>query len=366
MVAQLRGKLALAEMTVKRGHLYRRLSDVDRFKRMAVLALKFSLPVLIIGWLLSRISAEDWQELNSRSKQWDRLAFAFLLMLTGVTATYFRWYVLVRTLGLPFRIRDALRLGFLGYLLNFVSLGSVGGDLFKAIFIAREQPSRRAEAVASVIADRVIGLYALLVIGSGATLLGDLSGQSDLLKRVGQLTLMTTATGAVLALSFAFVPLEKMTATFGRLPLTVARMSLRLVEALALYRRRPLVVAGALAASVVTHGMFIVALHLIASGILESSPSLEEHFVIGPVAFVAVAVPFMPAGLGALEFALDLMYTKLSSSSLPTGLGVVVALGFRLNTIGVAMVGAIIYWFSKREVNELLSQSDEVVGNRAK
>ena len=340
---------------------------MHRFKTIAIPALKFSLPVLIVGWLLSSISASDWNELNSRPKQWDRLVFAFLLTFGGVVGTYFRWYMLVRTLDLPFRIGDALRLGFLGYLLNFVSLGSVGGDLFKAIFIAREQTSRRAEAVASVIADRVIGLYALLVLASGTTLAGTLSGtlsgQSELLKRVGQMTLLMTATGALMVVLFAKIPVEKLTTTLGRFPLRIGAVSRRLVEALALYRRSPKVVAVALAVSVVTHGMFVVALHLIASGILEASPTLAEHFLIGPVAFVAGAVPFMPAGLGALELALDVMYTKVSSADLAAGLGVVVALGHRLNTIGVATVGAIIYWLSKREVDELLSLGEEVSGS---
>ena len=57
------------------------------------------------------------------------LAAAVGLSLAGVTITIVRWHWLIRALGLPFRLRDALRLGFLGYLLNFVSFGSVGGDL---------------------------------------------------------------------------------------------------------------------------------------------------------------------------------------------------------------------------------------------
>ena len=65
-------------------------------------------------------------------------------------------------LHLPFRLRDAFRLGFLAFLLNFVSVGAVGGDLFKAFFIARDQPGRRTEAVATVVVDRLVGFYALL------------------------------------------------------------------------------------------------------------------------------------------------------------------------------------------------------------
>ena len=48
----------------------------------------------------------------------------------------------------------------------------MGGDLFKAIFIAREQPGRRTEAVATVLVDRVIGMYALVLLTSAVICLG--------------------------------------------------------------------------------------------------------------------------------------------------------------------------------------------------
>ena len=327
---------------------------MDSFKRIAISVLKFSLPVLIIGWLLSNISTQEWQEISARPKQWGRLTLAFVLVLGGVGGTCVRWFFLVRTLGLPFRVRDALRLGFLGYLLNFVSIGAVGGDLFKAVFIAREQSNRRAKAVASVIADRVIGLYALLLLGSGAILMGDVLTRSDEVKLIGQVTLSITAIGAILGLLFALLTVEKFTAPLGWLPLNIGRMVLRLVESLVLYRHKPGSVAAALGISLVTHTMFVSALYLIASGILQVAPSLGEHFVLGPLAMVAGAVPLMPAGLGALEFALDLLYVEVPTPGLAPGRGVLVALGYRLITIGVAGVGIVIYWVSKREVRQLL------------
>ena len=67
------------------------------------------------------------------------------LGLAAVVLTFVRWYLLVTPLGLPFHLRDAIRLGFVGYLFQFASLGAVGGDLFKAAFLAHEQPRRRPE-----------------------------------------------------------------------------------------------------------------------------------------------------------------------------------------------------------------------------
>src|SRR5262249_22238509 len=75
--------------------------------------------------------------------------------------TFVRWYVLVRAVELPFRLGDALRLGAVGFFFNTFLPGSVGGDLVKAVYLAREQ-SRRTVAVATVLMDRVIALWALI------------------------------------------------------------------------------------------------------------------------------------------------------------------------------------------------------------
>ncbi|TXT16411.1 MAG: hypothetical protein FD138_4759, partial [Planctomycetota bacterium] len=82
--------------------------------------------------------------------------------------TFLRWFVLVKALGFPFTVRDALRLGFIGYLFNFVAPGSVGGDLVKAGLLAKEQSNRKTTAVATVLLDRILGMLALFLIGACA------------------------------------------------------------------------------------------------------------------------------------------------------------------------------------------------------
>ena len=56
--------------------------------------------------------------------------------------TFIRWYYLVRALDLPFTLREALRLGFLGYLFNLMPMGIVGGDLLKAVMLGPAAPGR--------------------------------------------------------------------------------------------------------------------------------------------------------------------------------------------------------------------------------
>ena len=88
-------------------------------------------------------------------------AIAFLIFTAAMVLTLLRWYVLVRALDLPFRMRDALRLGMVGFFFNTFMPGSVGGDIIKAAALAVGQ-SRRTVAVATVIMDRVIALWALV------------------------------------------------------------------------------------------------------------------------------------------------------------------------------------------------------------
>jgi len=86
----------------------------------------------------------------------DLLELAFLVYMVGIVGTFLRWYVLVRALDLPFRVRDALRLGFIGNVFNLVIPGAVGGDVIKAAYLCREQ-ARRTQAVSSMVIDRAVG-----------------------------------------------------------------------------------------------------------------------------------------------------------------------------------------------------------------
>ena len=74
-------------------------------------------------------------------------------------------------LDVPCRFADAIRISFWGFLFNLAPLGIVGGDVVKAVMLDHEHRGHRAKAVASVLVDRVIGLYVLFLVASAAILL---------------------------------------------------------------------------------------------------------------------------------------------------------------------------------------------------
>jgi uncharacterized protein (TIRG00374 family) len=324
--------------------------------------LKFGFSAGIIAYLVcDPKNRQAFGELSGQSKDWGLLALAWAANMAAVMLSFVRWYVLVRALGLPFSMKDAFRLGFLGYMLNFVSLGSVGGDLFKAVFIAREQVGRRAEAVATVVLDRVVGLYMLFVMASAAILATDqLNSTVDQIRFISRATLLCTGLGliGILVLLVPGVTQGAFSAFLERLP-RLGPLFGKLLGAIRIYRSRPKMLALAALLSVGVHGLSSTGVYLAACGLPGDVPPLVDHFVIVPLAFVTGVLPLPGNGLGAFEYVVNFLYEQVPAGmAIPQGRGLVVALGYRAITILIALVGVAYYLASRREVVKVLHEAE--------
>lgn len=324
-------------------------------KKYLLLTLKVVLPLAIIAWLISTIDRQQLAQLRDRPKDWGRLTAAFFLCLTAVCITFVRWFLLVRTLHMRFSMRDAFRLGVLGYLLNFVSIGAVGGDLFKAIFIARDQPGRRTEAIATVLVDRVVGFYALLLVVSIA-ILTTAPPATPVMNTLCKSALAVTATATV-GISVAMLPgftNGPFAEMLGGLP-KIGPILAQLISAVRMYRGRPFVMAGILGLAMCVHCLLCISLYLVSTSLAQTAPSLGEHFIVIPLSMVAGGLPFTPAGLGTFEFAMDALFKQVSQAGAAPG--ILIALAYRLITIAVAGVGVVYYWSARREIDDVMRKA---------
>jgi hypothetical protein len=136
-----------------------------RRSRLA-LAAKVALALVLLALALY-LNRRQIAQVFEREIDWRLYALGLALDVAGVLLAYGRWFLMVRALGLPFRRRDALRLGFIGTFFNVVIPGAIGGDFVKAAYLCREQP-RKAPAIASVVIDRLASLLALFLLACGA------------------------------------------------------------------------------------------------------------------------------------------------------------------------------------------------------
>lgn len=323
---------------------------------------KYGVSLGIIAYLVvDARNNEAFAQLAHQPKHWGLLGLATLTCLGAVTLTFVRWHVLVRALGLPFSLRDAFRLGFLGYLLNFVSFGSVGGDLFKAVFMARQFPGRRPEAVATVVLDRVIGLYMLFVMASVAGVLtGQWNAGDETVRIICRAAAMCTAAGAagMLVLLVPGFTFGSFSALLARLP-RVGPVFGKLLGAIRIYRSRMGMLWLSAALSTVVHSLTTLSIYLVARGLPGQYPSLADHFVIVPLAMVTGVLPLPVNGLGALEMVIKFLYEHVPvGMAIGEGHGFIVAIGYRAVTILIAMIGVCYYLSSRAEVATVLREAE--------
>lgn len=335
-----------------------------RFRSWLILFFKCCISAALLYVVYRLADEEGFEDLVHQPKRWPPLVLAAFTVFSAVALGIVRWYLLVLALGLPFSLRDAFRLGFLAYLLNFVSLGSVGGDLFKAIFIAREQPLRKTEAVATVVVDRAIGLYALLLVASAAIFFSgrDPSSPPSQVDVIRNATVLLTGVGgmALLALLVPGFTGGTMTRFVSRLPV-VGVAAVKVVDAIRIYRERRRVVFVALLMSCGVHVLLTLAIYLIASGLPGPLLALRHHFLIVPLSMVASALPLPLAGLGAFEGVLSFLYKHFSDGiALAHSKGLIVALCFRVVTILVAMVGGVYYFANRSDVSAAMHEAEKV------
>jgi uncharacterized protein (TIRG00374 family) len=325
-------------------------------KRTIWSAGKYGLGFALLAWVIWRNwsppegSGPGLADALQRPIQALPLVLAVLCCLFGVTLTFVRWYVLVRAQDLPFTMANAVRLGLIGYFLSTFLPGSVGGDIIKAAFLAREQ-SRRTAAVATVLLDRAIGLWALFwVVGSVGVAFwfaGDPALHAQKALQTMLLASLAIITGTMLLwFVLGFLPAwraQRFALRLRRLP-KLGGPAAEFWQAVWMYRNRGRSMALALALSVVGHFGFVLTFYFSAqvfdTGGQGAIPSLAEHFVLVPFGMMFQAFFPSPGGLGGGEWGFGRLYDLVGS---PKALAVLGSLAQRVVTWAIGLVGYLVY-----------------------
>ncbi len=318
-------------------------------------AVKYALAVALLALVVSL----NWTGLKALfSREPHLLPFVGAgLILAGCTAIqYYRWYLLVRALDLPFTFRNAVRLGLVGTFYNTFLPGSVGGDLAKAYFIAQGHPTRRPSAVATVIADRLVGLFGLLlfaaVVGGAFWAAGDEKITAS--EAAAKLQLIIKLCGglvAVAVLGYLAIGLvshhaaDRFAARLHRLK-KVGPTLAELWFTLRTYRQRPGTVLAVVAMSAVVHTGFVTMYHLAVRVFPPADPALlatlPETFVIAPIGFIVQALIPVPGGLGGGELTFGGLYALIRGEE-GAAVGTAGRLALRLIEWTFGLIGYVAY-----------------------
>lgn len=275
---------------------------------------------------------------------------------------FYRWYVLVRAQDLPFTLLNAWRLGLVGFYFNTFLPGSIGGDIIKAAFLARGQ-SRRTVAVATVIIDRAIGLWALFwLVALLGTLFWVLGNEplhaSAKLQIIWISALATVGVTMVLWLLLGLVP-DRKAERFARKLHAIPKVGVSAAEfwrAIHMYRRKGAAVAAAIGLSLMAQSGMVLTFYLAAQVFSEQVPTLAEHFLIVPIGLVVQALFPAPGGVGGGEFGFGKLYQLVGR---PEASGVLGSLAQRVIFWGLGLVGYLVYLRMRPALAPAVAQAEE-------
>jgi glycosyltransferase 2 family protein len=338
-------------------------------KKLLITLLKVGVSAAIIGYLVydalqgrNDDGSNVFTNLVNQRKRWDLLVGAWLCGTAAVALTFLRWWLLVRALGIPLRLSDSIRISFWGYLFNLAPLGIVGGDVVKTVVLDRHYPKNRAKALASVIVDRVIGLYVLFVVASAA-ILATRYWRSDVPNILGVcITTFAITMGGTIGLAIVLSPerlVGPLIQVLGRIRRVGPPLE-SLIRAVRMYNRQPRVLAVSALMTVPVHGLFAIACYLIACGLFDyhlANLSLAKAFVAMPL---SAAMQVIPLPIGPTELAMNYLYPsmRMSGPVITKGQGLLVALMNRLITVLIAASGMYYYFTNRREMAEVIHEAE--------
>ena len=140
-------------------------------KKTAITILKFAVSIGILVIIAFKVDTKElWQILKKAHIGYFLASVLVYYAVQGFSA--YRWYLLLKPLGLKTRFSKILSFYFLGMYFNFFLPTAIGGDAVRVYYLHKEE-RRLSHSTASVFLDRDLGMAALLII---ATLVAGFAG----------------------------------------------------------------------------------------------------------------------------------------------------------------------------------------------
>lgn len=262
------------------------------------------------------------------------LALALALAVVGILATALRWWRLLRAAGCPTELWPAVRMTFVGFFFNIVVPGLTGGDLVKAVMVARSHPERRAAAAMSVLVDRLLGVLVMVTMGAVAIVW---LGERFPYPREPILIALALGVGGLAA--YANPALRKRVG-FERL---IARLPwsgtiTQIDQALTVCAREPRELGWAVCFSLFNQFCVMGALTTLGASFGENALQFPNYVVVGALGNLVSALPLTPGGVGVAEAAYGQLFEMQGGN---WTLGFAVAIAWRLCLVLVGLGGGL-------------------------
>ena len=270
-----------------------------------------------------------------------------VLVLVVVPMATFRWWLLLRAIGVQVNPKQTFILTWIGNFFNTTLPGAVTGDVVKGYYVIKAQHEEgRTRAFMTLLIDRIVGLFGLIVMAFLALVLNLelILSQERLHSLAWMITVLFGAT--VVFYAIAVFPFKEGRDPFIRLfqRLPAKKISLKVYSAFKSYQHQKSTLLLTLLLAIGIHTLIALLFFQVANLMGLKEMELATQFFLMPIGLITVAIPLAPGGIGIGHAAFESLYQLAGFSG-----GADIFNLFVIVQLGVYLLGGIPYFLYSSE-----------------
>ncbi len=278
------------------------------------------------------------------------------LVLVVVPMATFRWWLLLRAIGVQVNPKQTFILTWIGNFFNTTLPGAVTGDVVKGYYVIKAQHEEgRTRAFMTLLIDRIVGLFGLIVMAFLALVLNLelILSQERLHSLAWMITVLFGAT--VVFYAIAVFPFKEGRDPFIRLfqRLPAKKISLKVYSAFKSYQHQKSTLLLTLLLAIGIHTLIALLFFQVANLMGLKEMELATQFFLMPIGLITVAIPIAPGGIGIGHAAFESLYQLAGFSG-----GADIFNLFVIVQLGVYLLGGIPYFLYSSEYQIPEEQQD--------
>jgi len=265
-----------------------------------------------------------------------------ILILAVVPMATFRWWLLLRAIGIQVNPKQTFVLTWIGNFFNTTLPGAVTGDVVKGYYVIREQKEDgRTRAFMTLLIDRFVGLFGLIVMAFFALVFNfELILSQERLHSLAWI-IVALFGGTVFFYSIVLFPFKEGRDPFLRLfqRLPASKFSIKVYSAFKSYQNKKTTLFLTLFLSIGLHTLIALIFFQVAHLMGIKEMELATQFFLMPIGLITIAIPIAPGGIGIGHAAFESLYQLAGLSG-----GADIFNLFVIVQLGVFMLGGIPYF----------------------
>ena len=319
----------------------------QKLKSFAVSVSKYLIAVGLISWLVGsgKLNFQLLRDIASPSN----VILLFSLGAINILIASLRWRMLLRDHVQNYPVLKIFKLSCVGLFFNFAMPGGVGGDVIKGYYLVQENKQKMTQTIISVLMDRLVGLYCMVLMGALAMLI-DLShvevDQDLKLIFTSMITIWVVFT-VFLLISFSNRLQQKVSLLLQKIEgHKIGAILKKIYSAIFEYSKSKKTVIKAVMLTLIAQMLAILIFYIIGETLMPGKLPLSIYFIAAPIGFIITALPITPGGVGVGQAAFYYLFNLYHEGAGPVGVTAVTTLQLIQFVFGV--YGAI--YFARHKV----------------